>query len=45
MRRDEFEALGDLHKQYESLGGDVLMPNLPFAVRLDGKSFHTFTMG
>ena len=46
MRRSDFDALGDKHKMFESReAGQRLMPGLPFVVRLDGRSFHTFTRG
>lgn len=42
--KTRFEALGDRMKQYESAEtGRRLMPGLPVIVRLDGRSFHTFT--
>lgn len=46
MKRQDFEALGDKHKTYESretLGS--FMPGLPVVARLDGRSFHRFTKG
>lgn len=43
MTRDEFESLGNKHKQYEQLNKQFLIPNLPIVARVDGKSFHTFT--
>jgi tRNA(His) 5'-end guanylyltransferase len=46
MKRDEFEAMGDRHKAFESLETmRRLMPGLPVVVRLDGRAFHTFTRG
>jgi tRNA(His) guanylyltransferase len=46
MRRDDFETLGDTQKMFEMAeAGRRLMPGLPIMVRLDGRSFHTFTKG
>lgn len=46
MKRDAFEALGDRQKMFEAReAGRRLMPGLPVLVRLDGRSFHTFTRG
>lgn len=46
MNRIDFEALGNRHKRFESLGTQQrLMPNTPYVVRLDGRAFHTFTKG
>jgi len=46
MNRTDFEALGDRHKAYEARETmHRLMPGLPVLVRLDGRSFHTFTRG
>jgi len=45
MNRDDFEKMGDLHKSYECRTETTLMPGLPVVVRLDGRSFHTFTKG
>lgn len=46
MKRSEFKALGDRQKAFEGReAGRKLMPGLPVIVRLDGRSFHTFTRG
>jgi tRNA(His) guanylyltransferase len=46
MKREEFEAMGDRQKLFEGMeAGRKLMPGLPVLVRLDGRSFHTFTRG
>ena len=45
MTRDDFEKLGDLHKSYESRSESSLIPGCPIVIRLDGRSFHTFTKG
>jgi tRNA(His) guanylyltransferase len=37
--------LGDRMKFYESAVGNVLMPRCPVIIRIDGRSFHTFTKG
>lgn len=44
--KSRFDALGDRIKKYEMFeAGRRLMPGLPIMVRLDGRSFHTFTKG
>lgn len=44
--KSRFDALGDRMKAFEKLeAGRKLMPGLPIMVRLDGRSFHTFTRG
>lgn len=46
MDRNTFETLGDKHKRFEVVNTSAkLIPGLPFIVRLDGNSFHTFTKG
>lgn len=45
MNRQEFEALGDKHKKYESLNQQYFMDSMPIMVRLDGRAFHTFAKG
>jgi tRNA(His) guanylyltransferase len=45
MTPSDFEALGDKHKAYEKLFQETLKEGLPFVVRLDGRSFHTYTRG
>jgi tRNA(His) 5'-end guanylyltransferase len=45
MTPSEFDALGDKHKQYEKQYQETLTEGLPFVVRLDGRSFHTYTRG
>lgn len=39
------DSLGDRMKAYESVPKNFLMRRTPVIVRLDGKSFHTFTKG
>lgn len=44
--RSSFDILGDRMKAFESIeAGRRLIPGLPVMVRLDGRSFHTFTRG
>jgi tRNA(His) 5'-end guanylyltransferase len=44
--QSRFDALGDRMKEFEMMeAGRRLMPGLPIMVRLDGRSFHTFTKG
>lgn len=44
--KSRFDALGDRMKEFEMAeAGRRLMPGLPIMVRLDGRSFHTFTRG
>lgn len=42
MNRD---TLGDRIKRYESVSNHKLTPRSPLFIRIDGKSFHTFTRG
>ncbi len=42
MRNDN---LGDRMKKYEYVSRTHLTPRTPVIIRLDGKSFHTFTRG
>lgn len=39
------DSLGDRMKQYESVNDNILVPKIPFIIRIDGKAFHTFTRG
>lgn len=46
MKRADFESMGDRQKAFESREANRrLMQGLPVLVRLDGRSFHTFTNG
>lgn len=46
MRREDFEALGNRQKAFESAEANRrLMAGIPVLVRLDGRAFHTFTRG
>lgn len=38
-------SLHDRMKAYEECQGPVLDPDLPYAIRVDGKAFHTWTRG
>ena len=45
-KKSRFEALGDRIKAFEMAeAGRSLLPGVPVMVRLDGRSFHTFTKG
>jgi len=37
------DSLGDRMKGYEAITKNFLMRRTPVIIRLDGKSFHTFT--
>lgn len=39
------DALGDRMKKYEYVTRTYLTPRMPVIIRVDGKSFHTFTRG
>ena len=39
------DSLGDRMKQYEYVTRNYLTRKLPVILRLDGKSFHSFTRG
>lgn len=43
MKRQDFEALGDRHKNFERLTSTRLMQGLSTIIRLDGRAFHTLT--
>lgn len=43
MTRDQFDALGDLHKSYEGRNKQFHMEGLPIMVRIDGRSFSRLT--
>ena len=45
MKREDFELLGDKHKRYEARTETTLINGCPVIIRLDGRSFHTFTKG
>ena len=39
------DSLGDRMKQYEAVNDRILVPKMPFIIRVDGKAFHTYTRG
>ena len=39
------DSLGDRMKRYEQTSRAMLVPNMPVAIRVDGKAFHTWTRG
>lgn len=39
------DSLGDRQKQYEKVQEHLLVPKMPFIIRVDGKAFHTYTRG
>jgi tRNA(His) 5'-end guanylyltransferase len=39
------DDIGDRMKRYEDATGRILVPRMPFVIRIDGKAFHTFTKG
>jgi tRNA(His) guanylyltransferase len=39
------DELGDRMKRYEAASNAVLTPRMPVLIRVDGRSFHTFTRG
>ena len=41
----KYDALGERMKKYEYVTRTHLVPRTPVIIRLDGKSFHTFTRG
>ena len=45
MGKNERERLGARMKAYESVNDAILVPKMPFIIRLDGDSFHTYTKG
>ena len=38
-------SLGDRQKAYEAVNDRILVPKMPFIIRVDGKAFHTYTRG
>lgn len=38
-------SLGDRMKSYEDVTESVLLPRVPYIIRVDGKAFHTYTKG
>lgn len=45
MGKIKKDSLGDRMKQYEAVNDRILVPKMPFIVRVDGKAFHTYTRG
>lgn len=46
MGKQVKDELGNRMKRYEAVTGDrILVPKMPFIIRVDGKAFHTFTKG
>ena len=45
MGRIKKDSLGDRQKQYESVNDRILVPKMPFIIRVDGNAFHTYTRG
>ena len=41
----EKDSLGQRMKKYEAVSKTTLMTRTPVAIRIDGKSFHSFTKG
>ena len=45
MTKYKKDSLGDRMKTYEAVSKNYLVRRAPVCIRLDGKSFHTFTRG
>lgn len=45
MGKIKKDSLGDRMKQYEAVNDRILVPKMPFIIRVDGKAFHTYTRG
>lgn len=45
MGKIKKDSLGDRQKAYEAVNDRILVPKMPFIVRVDGKAFHTYTRG
>ena len=45
MTKYKRDSLGDRMKTYEAVSKNYLVRRVPVCIRLDGKSFHTFTRG
>lgn len=43
MQQDNGDSLGNRIKRYEAVSNPLLMNNCPVIIRVDGKSFHTWT--
>lgn len=45
MGKIKKDSLGDRQKAYEAVNDRILVPKMPFIIRVDGKAFHTYTRG
>lgn len=45
MGKIKKDSIGDRQKQYEAVNDRILVPKMPFIIRVDGKAFHTYTRG
>lgn len=45
MGKIKKDSLGDRQKAYEAVNDRMLVPKMPFIIRVDGKAFHTYTRG
>lgn len=45
MEKNKKDSLADRMKQYESVNDIILVPKIPFIIRVDGKNFSTYTRG
>ena len=45
MGKIKKDSLADRMKQYESVNDMILVPKIPFIIRVDGKNFSTYTRG
>ena len=45
MGKAKKDSLGDRQKAYEAVNDRILVPKMPFIIRVDGKAFHTYTRG
>lgn len=45
MGKIKKDSLGDRQKAYEAVNDRILVPKMPFIIRVDCKAFHTYTRG
>lgn len=45
MEKNKKDSIADRMKQYESVNDRILVPKIPFIIRVDGKNFSTYTRG
>lgn len=45
MGKIKKDSLGDRQKAYEAVNDRILVPKMPFIIRVGGKAFHTYTRG